>query len=253
VNYETDKVNILDIQVDVIDRKGLLQEIDFLVQANQPARINTVNVHTCNLAYDDFNYRSVLNSSNILYCDGYGVKLGARFLGKRLGERLTTPDWIDALFDLCELNGYSTYFLGDEPDVVELFAEKVSANHPRILIAGYHDGFFDTAGNQNYELLKEMNNLKPDVILVGMGQPLQELWGWDAMDTLSKGVIVVVGALFRWYTGYERRAPHWITQTGFEWLARLAVSPRKHFRRYVLGLPLFFWRVTMQRLKNSLE
>lgn len=242
------EVDVLGIQVDVINQPELLAEIDRLAAARKPALVNNVNVHACNIAFKDEEFRSILNSSEIVFCDGFGVKLGARLLGKTLGQRLTPPDWIDDFFKLCVKRRYCLYFIGDTPDVVTRFADRARENHPGLRVVGYHDGFFDAAGDQEVRLMNEINRLRPDMILTGMGMPRQEKWAWRARTRLGKGVIIAAGALFRWYTGTEKRAPRWITQNGFEWLARLAAAPRKHFQRYVIGLPLFFARIAGQRL-----
>lgn len=243
-----DKINILGINVDVVDQPDLLAEIDRLAAAQRPAMVNNVNVHACNIAYTDPEFREILNRSDMVFCDGFGVKLGAGLLGKKLGQRMTPPDWIDELFKLCVHRRYCVYFLGDTNEVVLQFSRAVKKKYHELRLVGQHDGFFAVGGDADIRLTNEIQRLKPDIILTGMGMPLQEKWAWQATQRLGKGVIIATGALFRWYTGVEKRAPRWMTQYGLEWLARLAASPRKHFKRYVIGLPLFFFRILRQRL-----
>lgn len=242
-----DKVDILGVPVDVIDQPGLLSRIDELAGKPGVSLVNNVNAHACNLACSDPEFHQILSKSDVVFCDGFGVKLAARMLGKTLGERMTPPDWIDDLFRLCVRKRYTVYFLGDTGTVVELFSKTVLARHPHLQIAGFHNGFFGLEGDDSTRLANELVRLKPDLILTGMGMPRQEKWAWMAKRCLGSGVIVATGALFRWYTGTEKRAPRWMTQTGFEWLARLVISPRKHFKRYVVGLPLFYLRILKQR------
>ncbi len=243
-----EKVNILDLTVDVIDRPELLQKIDELATAPGVSLVNNLNAHACNLAASDAEFHEILNESDVVFCDGFGVKVAAKMLGKTLGERMTPPDWIDDLFALCARRRYCVYFLGDTEDVVHRFLKKVQQNHPHLRIAGCHDGYFDLDGDAAPQIMNEIVRLNPDIILTGMGMPRQEKWAWLAKRRIGKGVIIATGALFRWYTGYEQRAPFWVTQIGLEWLARLLAAPRRHFKRYVFGLPLFFVRVLKQRL-----
>ncbi len=245
-----DKVNILNIPVDVIDRPQLLAEIDRLVEMQRPALVNNVNAHACNLACADPEFMEILNASDVVFCDGFGVKLAARLLGKTLGDRMTPPDWVDDLFKLCIRKHYCLYFIGDTKEVVFRFKKAVQENHPHLRILGCHDGFFVEGGEDEIRNLNEINRLNPDIILTGMGMPRQEKWAWRARKRLGKGTIIATGALFRWYTGVERRAPHWMTQHGLEWLARLAMAPKKHFKRYVIGLPLLFFRILKQKAQR---
>jgi len=248
MNSAMEKVNILGIQTDVIDRPQLLAEIDRLAAAQRPSLVNNVNVHACNIACSDPEFFEILNASEIVFCDGFGVKLGARLLGKELGERMTPPDWIDDLFKLCAKKCYRVYFLGDTDKVVHRFAKTVQQKHPHLRVVGWHNGFFELEGDGAARVANEIVRLKPDIILTGMGMPRQEKWAWWAKQRIGKGVMIATGALFRWYTGHEKRAPRWMTQTGLEWLARLVIAPRKHFKRYVIGLPLFYLRILKQRL-----
>ncbi len=240
-------VNILGIKVSVIDLPELLAEIDRYASAGKSALVNNVNVHACNLAYEQSAFRNVLNASEIVFCDGFGVKIGARIFGERLGQRMTPPDWIDDLFRLCVNKGYSVFFVGDEAAVVELFADAVKGNYPDLKIAGCRDGFFDLDGEEHDRLSDQIKDSGADVIIAGMGMPRQELWAHAARDRIGKGVFIATGALFRWYTGYEKRAPRWMTDHGLEWFARFVVAPKRLFTRYAIGLPLFFMRIFRQR------
>lgn len=234
---------ILGINVSVVDLPQLLQAIDALAQRNRPALVNNVNIHACNLAFEQPAFREVLNHSEVVFCDGFGVKLAGWLTGKRLGQRMTPPDWIDDLFALCVRKGHSVYFLGDTEEVARQFAAKVQAGYPALKISGWHHGFFDVPGEANDRVVQAIAQSGADIIVTGMGMPRQELWAWEAKDRLDKGVIIAAGALFRWHIGHEKRAPKWMTDCGLEWLARLLSNPVRHFKRYVVGIPLFYWRV----------
>lgn len=246
-SFQMDKTNILGIAVNVIDRSQLFRTIDALAPRSSVSLVNNVNAHACNLACCDAPFRQILRESEVVFCDGFGVKLAALLLGKKMGERMTPPDWIDDLFRLCVSRCYRIYFLGDTAPVVQQFAERVAQNHPLLNIVGFQDGFFDLSGGKGRAITRELVRLKPHVILTAMGMPRQEKWAWQMRSHLNGGVIISTGALFRWYAGVERRAPRWATQLGLEWLARLIAHPHRHFRRYMIGLPLFFMRIAQQR------
>ena len=237
-----EKKTLLGIGISVIDQPQLLEGICGLVSAGKPALVNNVNIHACNLAFEQPNFRNVLNRSEIVFCDGFGVKLAGWLTGNRLGQRMTPPDWIDALFALCQQRGHSVYFIGDEDDVVGLFAKQVMGRYPELDVKGWRNGYFDL---DDEAVLSEVAKAGADIVVTGMGMPRQELWAWEAKEHVGKGVFIATGALFRWYTGVERRAPKWITAFGLEWLARLLAQPRRHFRRYVVGIPKFYARVIL--------
>jgi len=141
---------------------------------------------------------------------------------------------------LCVRNGFSVYFLGDTEEVVGGFAQQVQANHPELTIAGWHHGFFDP---DSVDVVEAVATAGADIVITGMGMPRQEFWAFNVKDKIGKGVFIATGALFRWYTGIDRRAPKWVTECGLEWLARLVKNPTRHFRRYGIGIPRFYWRV----------
>ena len=240
-------IRLLGIRISVVDVDGVLREMDDLVARPACSLVNNVNIHACNLAVEQPGFRQILNESALVFCDGYGVKLGARLKGLRLGPRMTPPDWVDRLFTRGVERGWAFFFVGDEAAVVEAFAARVRERHAGLKVAGAHHGFFRDGGAEDAALRARILAARPDVILTGMGMPRQEYWAASIQPQLDHGVIVATGALFRWYTGTERRAPRWMSAHGLEWLYRLMIRPLRHFRRYVIGIPKFFWRVLRDR------
>jgi N-acetylglucosaminyldiphosphoundecaprenol N-acetyl-beta-D-mannosaminyltransferase len=234
---------LLGIRISVVDVPGALRRVEELVSRPGGALVNNVNIHACNLACEQPEFRRILNESALVFCDGYGVKWAARLCGKQLGPRMTPPDWIDELFALGARKGWSFFFVGDEPAVAEAFAARVRERHPGLNIAGAHHGFFRHGGAEDLALRARLKALRPDIVITGMGMPRQEYWADAVRPDLCHGIFIATGALFRWYTGLERRAPRWMTAHGLEWVHRLAVHPWRHFRRYVVGIPRFFWRI----------
>jgi N-acetylglucosaminyldiphosphoundecaprenol N-acetyl-beta-D-mannosaminyltransferase len=244
-------VRLLGIRVTVIDPEGVVSEIARLIAGPGCSLVNNVNVNACNLAFENPEFRRILNESEVVFCDGFGVQLGARLLGLRLGRRMTPPDWMDLLFRRGAAEGWSFFFLGDEPGVAERFEACAKSRHPALRVAGCHPGFFEPGGAEDRAVTEAIRALRPDVVLTAMGMPRQEIWADRARGSLEHGVVIATGALFRWYTGMERRAPAWISDHGGEGLYRLARNPVRHFRRYVFGVPRFFLRVLRERVRGG--
>jgi N-acetylglucosaminyldiphosphoundecaprenol N-acetyl-beta-D-mannosaminyltransferase len=236
-----ESVNFLGLKVTKTDPTQL---IDFITQnKSKNLLINYLNVYGFNLAYENQDFKKVLNQSNILFCDGFGIKLVAKMLGKQIGSRMTPPDWIDDLFAKGSLNGNKFFFLGDEAHVVSSFKSAVMDAHPNVEVAGFHHGFFLDSKEQEEEVLDLMKSADPSIVLVGLGMPRQEMWASLRSQEFSHVTFISVGALFRWYSNIDKRAPSWVTSSGLEWLARLIYQPNKVWKRYVFGIPLFFYRV----------
>ena len=129
-------------------------------------------------------------------------------------------------------------------------AVRLTERFPNLRILGTHHGFFDkTPGSlENEDVIQRINAVKPDILVTGFGMPLQERWLMDNWDRIEANVALTGGAVFDYISEELRRAPRWMTDHSLEWLGRLIIEPRRLWRRYLIGNPLFLWRVLKQRL-----
>lgn len=247
---DVEAVSLLGVRVCTLPVESLVEFATRTIRAGGKARAVYVNVHAINLAQEHAWFRDFCNGSDVTYCDGFGVKWGARLLGLRIPYRYTSPDWISLLAAECARQHFSMYLLGARAGVAEKVAEILKRQSPNLNIAGTHDGFFDKSPGsaENEAVIQAINATRPDVLLVGLGMPLQERWLMENWDRLEIGVAFPVGALFDYLTGEFPRAPHWMTDHGLEWLGRLVTEPRRLWRRYLIGNPRFLWLVLKQRL-----
>lgn len=220
--------------------------VDIIVEWGKGTRLRrvyNVNVHAMNLAYELPDFKRYLQHADLVFCDGFGVKLMAKLAGIDIPSRMTPPDWIDDLAREAAKRGQSFFALGDEEGVAAQFLELLCSRNPGLVAAGSHHGFFEKSGPQNQEVIETINASEATFLFVGFGMPLQERWIEENAHALRVKVVFPIGALFRWYTGYEERPPRWVTDNGLEWLARLCRHPVRLFRRYAIGNPLFLARV----------
>jgi N-acetylglucosaminyldiphosphoundecaprenol N-acetyl-beta-D-mannosaminyltransferase len=245
-------VNLLGVRVGTLSVESLVNFITRTILAGGKARAAYVNIYAINLAQELAWFRDFFNSSDVVYCDGFGVKWGARLLGLRIPNRYTPPDWITLLAAECAHRRFSLYLLGAHQGVAEKVAELLKQQFPDLSIAGAHHGYFDKSPGsvENEAVLQAINATSPDILLVGLGMPLQERWLMENWDRLEAKVAIPVGALFDYLAGEFPRAPHWMTDHGLEWLGRLIIEPRRLWRRYLLGIPRFLWLVLNQRLER---
>jgi N-acetylglucosaminyldiphosphoundecaprenol N-acetyl-beta-D-mannosaminyltransferase len=240
-----DKVTILGVGVDAISLAGLLGRVQTAASSEGHFLISHVNITGLNLAYERPWLRDFYNRCDLIYCDGMGVQLAARWIGTRLPERFTLADWVWQLAGRAAKSRFSLYLLGNPPGVAEKAAEKLTMGCPGLQIAGTQHGYFDkTAGQaENEAVIEAINACQPNVLLVGFGMPLQESWLNENWPRLKVNVAITCGALFEYLAGDLPRGPQWMTQNYLEWLARLAISPQRYTRRYLRDIPLFLIRV----------
>ena len=241
-------VDILGVPIRSLTRRDLLEQVASVLRTGQRAQVMYANAHTLNVACRDRALHGVLNKADIVYCDGEGVRLAARLLGHSLPQRMTGADWIYDLCAVCQEHDFSLVFLGGEPGVATQAAQKLRQRYPRLHIAGTLHGFFDRHGPENDEVVGAISALRPHVLLVGLGTPEQETWIAQNFERLNVPVIWAVGALVDFVAGKVPRAPRWMLDHGLEWLFRFLVEPRRMFVRYVIGNPLFIFRVLKQRV-----
>ncbi|CAA9441245.1 MAG: N-acetylmannosaminyltransferase [uncultured Rubrobacteraceae bacterium] len=250
-----ERVNVLGVGVDPLTVAELHARILDIVREREHALVLHQNVHGLNLCYHDPELRAFFNAAPVVFCDGAGVVLGARILGARLPKRITYADWAWQLAAFAEEEGLSVFLLGARPGVAEKAAGHLLIKHPGLKVAGVHHGYFDQASEspENEAVLREINAARPDILLVGFGMPLQERWLARNWDHINASVALTGGAVFDYVSGELERGPRILTDNGFEWLARLFIEPRRLWRRYVIGNPLFLVRVLKQRLNREMR
>jgi N-acetylglucosaminyldiphosphoundecaprenol N-acetyl-beta-D-mannosaminyltransferase len=246
-------VNILGIPVSNIDHLQLLRAIEAAVTNQKRCAVLSGNVYSCNLAYEHDWFREYYQQADLVHVDGAGLRLGARLLGRSLPTRITWADFIWELTAKMEEISASLYLIGSRAGVAETAAARLQEKHPRLNIVGCAHGFFDkTPGSaENQRVVEQINALRPNILLVGFGMPLQEGWLVNNWNQLDVNVGITVGALFDYLSGELTRAPKWMTNNGLEWLGRLIVEPRRLWQRYLVGNPLFLWRVLHDRMTGK--
>ena len=246
-------IAILGVKISLLPGEELLARIGESVRSRSRLLVASGNVQSLNLCCSNMALRETLNSADIVRLDGAGVALAAKLLGHRPTERLTWADFGHSLARFCARSGFSLYLLGNAPGVARSAADVLHAANPGLKIAGTRHGYFQkgTDSPENRDVVREINASGADILVVGLGMPLQERWITENRDALQPPVIMTAGAAFEWIAGLKPRAPEWMRENGMEWLWRLRLEPRRLFRRYVLGNPLFLLRVLGEKFGLS--
>jgi N-acetylglucosaminyldiphosphoundecaprenol N-acetyl-beta-D-mannosaminyltransferase len=246
-----DDVDILGVRVNGIDRAGLERELLDGVRNGQPRVLMYANIHAINVAQGDERFRKILNSDSLTYCDGEGVRWGARMLGKHLPKRTALTTWIWDVCRLMEQNNLSVFFLGGEEEVSARACTVIRDRFPALRIVGRHHGYFRHTGPESDAVIRLIASGAPDVLFVGFGIPLQEYWIEQNRAQLKASVIFTAGSMIEYVAGVKKSAPAWMADHGLEWFHRLLHEPRRLWRRYLIGNPLFLLRVIRQRLGSG--
>ena len=202
------------------------------------------NAATTNLCYENPAYRDCINRGHLVLNDGTGVGWAARWQGRPFSHNHVGTDLIPRICDKGQDWGLRVFLLGGGPGVAERAGNTLSARFPGIAIAGCHHGY---VGAQDDERVCAMiNAARPHLLLVAMGNPIQEMWIDRNLRRLDRGAAVGVGGLFDHLAGNLQRAPQWVRTAGIEWMQILLQQPHK-WKRYILGNPLFLYRMTLGR------
>jgi N-acetylglucosaminyldiphosphoundecaprenol N-acetyl-beta-D-mannosaminyltransferase len=241
---EYQQASILGIKVCNASKKEAIALIEQLIQqgTGTAQAIYIVNAHTLNLAAEDPRYHQTLNSAYRVLGDGTGVRWAARQRGVLMRDNLVGTDLIPELFESTSGRGYRYFLLGGDPQTIARAADACSKRYPGWDLAGFHHGYLNK--DKTTEAIKVINEAKPDVLLVGMGNPRQEQWICAHQHELKVPVAIGVGGLFDHWAGNLTRAPLWVRQKGFEWLQLLSQQPHK-WRRYLIGNPKFLIRILL--------
>ena len=229
------RIELLNIPVDGLSVEELHAELRRIAAAKEKRWVLNVNVHALNLAQADPEFAGILRRAHLVFCDGEGVRLGARLFGHRLPPRITYADWIMPLGSFCASENLTLFFLGGRPGVAEEARKRLEAAIPGIRIVGCQHGHFDKEGPENQAVIDRINAARPNLLLVGLGMPLQEKWIAAHSGRIAANVFLSAGACLDYVAGRVRRGPRWMLDHGFEWLFRLLIEPRRMWGRYVWG------------------
>lgn len=239
------EVRLLGVRFDRIPRGAVLERIESAFGRREARKIYIANAHTLNLAWSDPDFRDVLNGADLLLNDGSGVQMAARLAGRPFPDNLVGTDLTPLVCARAAARGVGVFLLGGRPGVPERAAARLVALVPGLRVCGSHHGYIDAGDSERIRRL--INGSGAGLLLVALGNPLQESWIHRHAPHLSVDVCLGIGGLIDHLAGRLRRAPPWMRRLGIEWVHILIGQPHK-WRRYLVGNPLFVARALADRL-----
>ena len=239
---------VFGVPCDNVTMDAALQRLDELVHAPETGFAAFVNAHCLNVACKDDEYRAILNRADAVWPDGSGLRIAGRLRGFPVPANVNGTD----MFPLICQRPYRIFLLGGRPGVAEQAQENARAKYPNAHFVGASSGYFANA-EEEAQVIARINAIKPDLLMVAMGVPLQEKWLDSHRNELQVGAALAVGGLLDFVSERIPRAPKWLRRLGLEWCYRLYQEPRRLFKRYIIGNPLFVLRLLFRKSESPMR
>lgn len=224
------------IWVDALTFEGALDAFDALVAAGKGGRVYTPNIDHVVLAEEDMRFAEAYARADLSFADGMPLVALSRLRSVRLPEKVSGSDFMLPLMERAARRGWRVYLLGGMEGVAETAAAKLVERYPGLQIVGKDPAHISLSASKE-EREREIARIKetqPDVVLVALGAPKQEIWIDDVATALAPSVLMGVGASLDFLAGRAVRAPQWMSKAGLEWLHRLTKDPKRMFQRYLI-------------------
>ena len=219
--------------------------------------INTINAHSFNVAQKDELFAEALRNGDYLIPDGASIIKACKFLKAKSQPQERIAGWDLFVLEMERLENRSqkgnrllkVMFMGSSEKVLSLIREKAAVDYPHLEVITYSPPYKpEFSQEDNDAIIKAINDANPDLLWIGMTAPKQEKWTYSHWQQLNIHCHVgTIGAVFDFYAGTAKRAPKWWQEHSLEWLYRLCIEPKRMWRRYVIGNPLFLWNIYKEK------
>lgn len=231
-NSEKKYCTILKTNISVTNMQKTVDYLSDNIEQLRGQYVCVSNVHTTVMAFKDEEYRNIQNSAAMALPDGKPLSLVSRGRGYTEAKRVPGPNVMPEIFKLSRKKGFRHYFYGSKEETLDKMKDKLLAEYPYLKIAGmYSPPFRPLTEEEDEDIVRKINEAKPDFIWVALGAPKQEQWMYDHRGRVT-GVMLGVGAAFDFIAGTVRRAPEWMQELCLEWLYRIFQDPKRLIARY---------------------
>jgi len=246
------KVNILGVQISSISNDDLLAAFTQHILHKEKKQVCITPVNSVLAAIKSEQVKNIYNNADYVLCDGMPLKWAASFLNTPIAERITGLDLLPNLVALCAKNDFSIFLLGASPGVGDKLKDIILTKYPQARVVGVYLPPFMSIFTvvENNKMITAVNAASPDVLLVSLTAPKQDIWIAENKESLNTTLMVGIGGAFEVMAGLAKRAPKWVQKAGLEWLYRFMQEPKRLFRRYFIEAPLFIPLIIKQKWGN---
>lgn len=246
-------VEILGLPIHNVRLPDVMRAIDNSLLDRKPLLICPINVDVVMKSRNHARFYEALMRAQFRIADGVPLLWASVFLGKRLKEKISGSDFFLELCRKAAVEGLRLFFLGGGPGVAEEAAFRLRQKWPDLKVAACYSppSGFENDLAENARIVKAIDNADPDILVVGLGAPKQELWLDAHAGFIRVPIRLTVGGTFDFASGRIARSPQWMSRVGFEWLWRLLQEPRRLWKRYLVEDMPFFYYVLKQKISRK--
>lgn len=232
-----DTIELFGIQIHPLDHDSAIKKIlSWLESETRPCRmVVTPNVNHAVLYQENADFRAAYSAAALRLTDGRYLPLAARILARGELHTVNGSDLIPGVLSACRGRpGTRVFLLGAAPHVAESAASRIRNEFPWVNVAGTHSPAFgfETRRQETNEILKRVAAARPDLLIMGISPPRQEIWAAKHLSELETSALICGGATIDFLAGHKRRAPRWMQRIGMEWVHRTMTEPARLAPRY---------------------
>ena len=241
------KQPLLNIYVNNLNWKEVMDSIKMLVERDMPSYIIEVNVDVLVKIEKDPQLKQITDQADLVLVDGKPLMWIAQWQKNPVKAKISGSDLVQTICEEAQKEEYSVFIVGGRDGASIQAADNMRAKYPGIRIVGTYEpplGF-----EQSQEEVEQMNQMilraKPDILFACLGCPKQEKWVYENHKKYGAKVSLCAGASVDFMAGRVRRAPKWMREHGLEWLYRFLMEPRRLFKRYFIDdmkIVFLMWR-----------
>lgn len=235
---KTGKIEAFNVNIDKLDMAGAVRECLSVIAENRPYTpfVVTPNVnHIVEIEHNQAMLKAY-HKAELVVVDGRPVKFILGLLGKEIPGVVTGSDLVPEIFEQSSKSRIPLriYLLGAAPGVAEKASTFIQSRWPSLKVVGTCSPpmGFSSDHPKNKDIINSINQAKPDLLVIGLGAPKQEIWISENSNKLNAGLAICAGATIDFLAGNVKRAPLWLQHASLEWLFRIIKEPKRLFPRY---------------------
>ena len=239
------KIDVLGIKFDNVTKAEAVSRALECMSEDGAKYVVTPNPEIVWMCRKNQELSEIISGAELVLADGIGIIHGAKILGRPLKEKIPGIDFAEELLCKMAQENKSVFLFGAKAGVADKAAESLETKFPGIEIAGTENGFF----KDDAPIVEKINAAAPDLLLVCLGAPKQEVWMKENAERLNVRIMIGLGGSLDVFAGTVERAPERWQKAGLEWLYRLLKEPKRIKR--MIKLPLFLFVVIWHRIRGK--